>query len=144
MKKVMVKSLFDCLDYVIDYNGVATFAIISIQDSREGGFGFRFTKTPFCRDVLTIQFDDAEFAFDDDIQLFTREDAEKIIDFIRKNKTEVEHLIIHCYAGQSRSLAVGAFAVKMLGGNNRAYFNGHNPNMLVYNTLNEVFEEKYS
>lgn len=26
------------------------------------------------------------------------------------------YLLIHCYAGQSRSRAVGAFAVKMLGG----------------------------
>ena len=64
--------------------------------------------------------------------------ARQIIDFIRQNR-KVDTLLIHCYAGQSRSRAVGAFAVKMLGGDNSGYFTQGSPNMYVYDTLEKVW-----
>ena len=141
IKSVMVKSLFDCFDYVADYKGRETFAIISIQDAVEGGFGFRFIKTPHCLDVLTLYFDDTD-ELDGSAAAFTPEQARQVIDFIRTNKSRVDRLLIHCYAGQSRSLAVGAFAVKMLGADNRAYFAGRFPNRLVYDTLVQEYSRQ--
>lgn len=44
--------------------------------------------------------------------------------------------------GQSRSRAVGAFAVKMLGGDNSRYFSQGNPNMYVYDTLETVLMQE--
>ena len=67
--------------------------------------------------------------------------AKQIIAFIKKNR-KVETLLVHCYAGQSRSRAVGAFAVKMLGGDNSRYFSQGNPNMHVYDTLETVWMQE--
>ena len=47
----------------------------------------------------------------------------------------VETLLVHCYGGQSRSRAVGAFAVEMLGGNSERYFETGSPNQYVYDVL---------
>lgn len=54
---------------------------------------------------------------------------------LSENIKDVDTLLIHCYAGQSRSRAVGAFAVKLLGGDNSVYFKKYNPNEYVYNLL---------
>ncbi|MBR6669499.1 MAG: hypothetical protein IKL31_01980 [Ruminococcus sp.] len=66
--------------------------------------------------------------------LFSDEQADQIIDFILKNKS-VDTLLVHCYGGQSRSRAVGAFAVNMLGGDNSRYFETGRPNEYVYEVL---------
>ncbi len=134
MKQVLVKSLFDCFDYVADYRGTESFAIISIQDVKKGGFGVEFVPTEHCKEVLTLQFDDAEVQTDH-VTLFTEEQAMQIIKFIRRNRHRSDRLLVHCYAGQSRSMAVGAFAVKMLGGDNKRYFQVASPNQMVYQTL---------
>lgn len=111
-----------------------TYIVISIQDSHTQGFGFQFTENQFCKGVLTLLFDDviSEVAgaviFDDDM-------ADRIIDFINQYKNKVDTLLVHCYAGQSRSMAVGAFAVKMLGGDNSYYFKNGNLNQYIYDAL---------
>ena len=35
-----------------------TYAAISIQDTYDGGFGFELKKNKYCKDVLTLYFDD--------------------------------------------------------------------------------------
>lgn len=147
MKKVLVKSVYDAFDYVLEHYypvGLAEFAqrtdryaVISIQDTHTDGFGFQFTKNNSCADVLTLLFDDIERNVDG-AKLFSVEQAEQIIDFIQKNKT-VETLLVHCYGGESRSRAVGAFAMEMLGGSSKTLFETGHPNMHVYNTLKDVF-----
>ena len=117
-----------------------TYAIISIQDTHTGGFGVTFTQSQYCKDVLTLYFDDVIREVEGAV-LFTNEMAGQIIDFIKKNR-KVDTLLIHCYAGQSRSRAVGAFAVKMLGGDNSRYFLQGNPNMYVYDTLETVWMQE--
>lgn len=67
--------------------------------------------------------------------LFDDEMADKIIDFIAEKKRVADTLLVHCYAGQSRSRAVGAFAVEMLGGDNSRYFEEGTPNQYVYDVL---------
>lgn len=130
MKRVLVKSVFDAFEYVMQHYYPAgmedmvekadTYAVISIQDTHTGGFGLTFTENRFCKGVLTLYFDDVIREVEGAVA-FTDEMAEQVIAFIDDHKT-VDTLLVHCYAGQSRSRAVGAFAVKMLGGDNAGYF----------------------
>ena len=150
MRRVLVRSVFDAFEYVMQHYYPAgmeemversdTYAVISIQDSHTGGFGITFTENQFCKGVLTLQFDDIIRPVDGAV-LFTEDMAESIIHFIRDHRS-ADTLLIHCYAGQSRSKAVGAFAVKMLGGDNSAYFKKASPNMYVYQLLESCFERE--
>ena len=150
MKRVLVKSVFDAFDYVMDHYYPAgledlasrsdTYAVISIQDTHTKGFGLEFRENQFCKGVLTLYFDDIVKEVPGAV-LFSRGQAEKILDFIHAQK-RVDTLLIHCYAGQSRSRAVGAFAVKMLGGDNSRYFKTGTPNPHVINILEEVWDSR--
>ncbi len=145
MKKIMVKSVHDAFEYVMQHYYPAgleemversdTYVVISIQDSHTGGFGVKFTENQFCKGVLTLYFDDIEREVDGAV-LFSDEMAQEIIKFIRTYNNKVDTLLLHCYAGQSRSRAVGAFAFKMLGGDNSAWFEKYSLNHYVYNVLN--------
>ena len=147
MKRVLLKSVFDAFDYVLSHYApfgmeeaaerTDLYAVISIQDASTDGFGFVFRKNRFCADVLTLYFDDVEREADGAV-LFSDGQAEQIIDFILKNR-KVETLLVHCYGGQSRSRAVAAFAVKMLGGDNSPYFETGSPNRHVYDVLESAW-----
>ena len=150
MKRVLVRSVYDAFDYVMAHYYPAgleefaekadTYAVISIQDTHTDGFGIAFTENRFCKGVLTLLFDDIDHDVDGAV-LFSAEMAREVIAFIRAQRS-AETLLIHCYGGQSRSRAVGAFAVKMLGGNNERNFAEGNPNRHVYDTLMKVWEEE--
>ena len=150
MKRVLVKSVYEAFDYVMAHYSPAgleeqaeekdSYAVISIQDGQSDGFGFVFTENRFCRGVLTLRFDDIERPVPGAV-LFSKEMAEQIIDFIGQMR-EADTLLLHCYAGQSRSMAVGAFAVKMLGGSNTRYFLSYQPNRFVYDTLMEIWRAR--
>ena len=152
MKRVIVRSIHEAFDYVMAHYYPAgleemaektdTYAVISIQDTHTGGFGVEFTESRFCEGVLTLYFDDIVKPVEDAV-LFDEEMAEDIIDFILLNR-DCETLLVHCYGGQSRSMAVGAFAVKMLGGDNSRYFAEKNPNAHVYETLMRVWKRRGS
>ena len=95
MDKVIVRSVYDAFEYVMDHyypNGQEeyaprkdTYAVISIQDTHTDGFGFVFTKTRYCKDVLTLYFDDI-FKEVRGAVLFSEEQAEEIISFIWKSR----------------------------------------------------------
>lgn len=145
MKKVLVKSVYDAFEYVMQHYYPAgleelversdTYAVISIQDSHTNGFGVTFSENKYCKGVLTLQFDDVIGEVEGAVP-FSDEMAIHIINFIRKHEY-VDTLLIHCYAGQSRSRAVGAFAVWMLGGDNSNYLKKYNLNKFVYDKLME-------
>jgi len=149
LKRVLVKSVYDAFDYVLEHYypfGLEEFAqrsdryaVISIQDTHTDGFGIRFAPSSSCTDVLTLYFDDIDRSVEG-AALFSEEQAEQIIRFIRKNEA-AETLLVHCYGGESRSRAVGAFAQEMLGMSSRDLFETGHPNMQVYNTLKDVFEK---
>ncbi len=103
------------------------------------GFGIQFAKSKSCADVLTLFFDDIEKEVGG-AKLFSEAQAREIIGFIQKNRG-AETLLIHCYGGESRSRAVGAFAVEMLGGSSEKYFETGHPNRHVYQTLKDVFDK---
>ena len=152
MKRVLFKSVYDAFEYVIGHyypfgmeefaERKDTYAVISIQDTHTGGFGFIFTKNCFCKDVLTLYFDDIVKDVDG-VQLFSKVQAMQVIDFVKRN-TAVDTLLVHCYGGESRSRAVAAFVVRMLGGNNEKYFQTGKPNEHVYKTLLKTWAESVS
>lgn len=152
MKRVLVKSVHGAFDYVMKHYypyGIAaeaaeqgaltdTYAVISIQDSHTEGFGVQFTENQFCKGVLTLMFDDIVTEVDGAV-LFDDEMGDAIIDFIEKHRRTVDTLLVYCYAGQSRSRAVGAFAVDMLGGDNSKYFEDGVPNQYIYDVLESAW-----
>jgi predicted protein tyrosine phosphatase len=90
-----------------------TYAAISIQDTIDGGFGFELKKNKYCKDVLTLYFDDIEEP-EHGLRLISLPQAKAIVEFIKAHSEDVDTLLIHCFAGVSRSRAVGAFACEML------------------------------
>lgn len=91
MKRVLVKSVYDAFEYVMQHFycfGQAdmaerkdTYAVISIQDTHTQGFGFQFCENQFCKGVLTLYFDDIIREVDGAV-LFTDEMADQIIAFV--------------------------------------------------------------
>lgn len=152
MKRILVKSVYDAFEYVMEHycpNGLEdmamrkdTYAVISIQDTHTNGFGFCFAESRTCKGVLTLYFDDIIHPVDGAV-FFNEKMAEEIIDFIQAH-TSADTLLIHCYAGQSRSAAAGAFAMLMMGRDNTEYLRTHNINMPVYETLLAVWNRKKS
>ena len=150
MKRIMLRSVYDAFDYVMAHYAPAgmeemaqkqdTYVVISIQDTHTEGFGFEFRTNKYCKDVLTLYFDDTVKEVDGAV-LFNQEHAEKIIDFLQNNKA-AETLLVHCYGGESRSRAVAAFAAKMLGTDNSRYFETGHPNPVVYETLEKVWKQR--
>ena len=61
MKRVLLRSVFDAFEYVMDHyypfgleelaQRKDSYAVISIQDSHTEGFGFEFTESRSCRGV---------------------------------------------------------------------------------------------
>lgn len=151
MKRILVKSVYDAFDYVMDHyypNGLEelasqndSYAVISIQDTHTDGFGFEFRKNLFCQDVLTLYFDDIETEVENAV-LFSKEMAEDVIRFIARNRN-VDTLLIHCYGGLSRSKAIGAFAVELFHADSSQYHEG-TFNRHVYDTLKQVYHSKQS
>ena len=148
MKRIMLRSVYDAFDYVMAHYAPFgmeemaekkdTYVVISIQDTHTEGFGFEFKKNKYCKDVLTLYFDDIVKEVEGAV-MFNKDHAEKIIKFVKKNKA-VDTLLVHCYGGESRSRAVCAFVAKMLGSDNSKYFETGHPNPIVYDTLMEVWE----
>ena len=100
-------------------------AIISINNSLENGFEDEYHVCNDAENVLNLNFDDVDpthLDLDDDIEtftykrnnntitsihFFTKEMANKSVDFIEKNKDK--NFFIHCSAGISRSQAFVLF-----------------------------------
>jgi predicted protein tyrosine phosphatase len=84
--------------------------------------------------VLRMVFDDATFDENErraklglnELVLFTREQAQQILDFVNKN-SEVETFYVHCSAGRSRSGAVGTFINDIWGSQTFEQFLQSNP-----------------
>lgn len=76
---------------------------------------------------------------------FTTLDAQSILLFVSQVANYTDELLIHCEAGRSRSIGVGAALAKIYNNDDSYYFKHYTPNMLVYRTiLNtwQIFEER--
>ena len=152
MKRVLVKSLFDAFDYVMAHYfpyGLEefaerndTYAVISIQDTHIEGFGVRFCENRYCKGVLTLLFDDIEQEVSG-AKLFSEDQAIQIIDFVKQHE-DVDTMLVHCYGGESRSRAVGAFIVEMFGKKDSRYLTSGHPNRHVYRVLKQVWRKEKS
>ena len=116
-----------------------TYAVISIQDTAYGGFGFELKENEYCKGVLTLYFDDIEKP-QHGAQLFTNEQAAEIIRFLLSYAYKVDTLLLHCFAGISRSKAVERFAREMF---SLPSMNDYFYNEYVYSTLNRVWSEEH-
>ena len=133
--KVLSKNLFDTTLTKMKINDsnveMQKFAFISIINSD-------LIETSFFKEdhinVLRLVFDDATQEENErrikagltELQLFTRNQAIQIIDFIEKNKN-VETFYVHCLAGSSRSGAVGTFINDIYGSQTFHQFLESNP-----------------
>ena len=102
MRRILVKSLNEAFDFVMDHYYPAgceedakrkdTYAVISIQDTHTGGFGVTFAENKFCKGVLTLYFDDVVKETKGAV-LFDENMADSVIAFIRSHM-DVDTLLI--------------------------------------------------
>lgn len=149
MYSIEVMSYIQALQYVYNHSGERDdkkYAIISIQEYTNGyGLGLEFKQGGNCLDALNIEFSDIGpstplgIHTENELKVMTKEDAVKIHNFVENLSEDVEKLIIHCYAGASRSVAVAAAISKVKFGDDRIYFKDGCPNMHVYNMVLEAY-----
>ena len=126
MKKIVVSSRSKAKEFISD----VPWAAISISDHRDD-----LPKLNACQRVglLQLVFEDTEFNTPDSFKL---EHAKQIIEFVREVNDKIEVLLVHCFAGWSRSPAVAAAIDKMLNKKNiTRYWEDYEPNMLVFDTI---------
>lgn len=114
--RILVLSLEETINYVMDHYAppgceefterTDDYAVISFQDTHLGGFGIEFKENRYCKGVLNLYVDDIVKEVEG-AGLFYDEHANQIVSFVDKHKDIIDTLVIHCYAGQSRSVAVG-------------------------------------
>ena len=105
-------------------------------------------------DLLRLVFEDLDAipgpdfskAFPEKVKnLFTKEHANEVLDFLCENWKKVKLLMIHCYAGQSRSAAVGLFVCENLQSGWLTIYKEifKMPNKMVYSILKEEFVKSF-
>ncbi|MCK9458205.1 MAG: hypothetical protein M0R80_00875 [Proteobacteria bacterium] len=76
--------------------------------------------------------------------VFKEEHAEKILDFVCENWDKTNLLMAHCYAGMSRSAAVGKAIASIMQPRFEADYKFYPMcNKLVYETIMRVYQEKF-
>lgn len=97
----------------------------------------------FVKEIVQFEFLDIDEKASPDIYpdfAMTKEDAKLILEFIKKTDAQNRSLIVHCFAGVSRSGAVAKFASEKFNFIRRnAHCNLFNEH--VYQLLNEVYDE---
>lgn len=137
--------------------------IISICDSSEFFQKLSKTSTNGVKDILYLSFDDIEdinfdshrylkkdegFIIDNftgcSYKVISKEDANRIVDFINIWYDKVDRIIVHCVAGISRSSGTCAAIKKAMTGNDNDIFKNprYVPNMTCYKTVLSCFAER--
>lgn len=153
IKVLNYKNAFDYVynnSYLLNQNN-NKYAIISIQDGPNNEMGFIYKKGGNCLGALNLWFSDVtEMGYKEALKhnnynylkLISDEDCLKIRVFIEEiSKLDIDTLIIHCRAGQSRSAGVAAALSQVLFGNDYEYFNSprYTVNMTVYYKVLKAF-----
>ena len=122
----------------------SAYIVISIHDPDKPKP--RVKKQSGLRAVLQLAFHDAEPAVSrvlpERIKLMTAEQAGQIRAFEEKHKDEVGAVVVHCEQGMSRSPAVAAALCKRMGGDDREFWEGYQPNGYVYRMVLEGGEKR--
>jgi len=112
-----------------NWNAQPREAMISITGTGEA----RVVLKKGWRHVLRVTFDDIEKT-QFGLKLFSDREADKVIDFLDKIEGKVDHVVIHCRFGQSRSPAIARYISQRYdlsnGFGNHRTFNRH-----VFSTL---------
>jgi len=115
------------------------WACVSIIDHPESGWP-KINKVQQV-DMLQLAFGDV-LKENQYYQLFDEKQAQQILDFVDNVWEKIDALMIHCYAGISRSPAVAAAISQIKLNTNNDIFDLYTPNLLVYNTIIEVYRNK--
>lgn len=111
--------------------------IISINDSTDGFNSF--SKNPNIKAVCSLFFDDIISKNENGI-LMSEEDAEKIKNFINKWWDRADRLIVHCYAGISRSSGCMSAILQSKGIDDSWVWSGkYSPNIYVAKMIKRAF-----
>lgn len=78
-----------------------------------------------------------------DLRLFGKEDALKILNFVKLYKDKIDLIAVNCEAGISRSAGISAALSAILNGagSDQYYFSNYCPNMLVYRKILDTYYE---
>ena len=117
--------------------------VISIQ-----GPNFDFVKLPEQKsrlDWIGLTFydldrDTGQFPYDRFI--FTKSQADLILQFVDKWKDRINLILINCVAGISRSAGVAAALSKIINGEDSYFFKHYLPNSKVYSTILNTYYTK--
>lgn len=92
-----------------------------------------FTTTSFIKDIVRVKFDDVSRS-SDTMKAIQPEDAKLIATKVLQWKDEISQIIVHCYAGMSRSAGVAAAIGKYLIDDDTFIFDEdyYYPNMTCY------------
>lgn len=132
------------------FESEAPWACISIADIK--GEHPKICKVK-CQGILQLIFLDSESESDlmnseiellkkNESSMFTETHAEQILDFVNEIWDKVETLLVHCYAGYSRSPAVAAALSKIYYNQDEHFFKSYSPNKMIYNTILKVAQER--
>lgn len=127
-----------------------TTAYTSIRDNhilisiRNPGLSLDLPKSPYCKATLVLNFEDKE-DIAPNTTTFDADMAKQILDFVNAHCHKAGTIVVHCYAGVSRSVAVSSALSKILNHKDDNIYSIGTPNMLVYLTiLQTYFSDKFS
>ena len=135
-----------------------TSIVISINSSCELFLEIPYNSKNGIKKLLSLSFDDItddtysdmveecpEYVTEHSAVLMSKQDAARIVAFVKKYKDSVDGIIVHCDAGVSRSAGIMAAIMKWLTGDDSKIFNDlrFHPNMWCYRlVLNEFMKEE--
>ena len=130
--KVLSRQAFE------EFKSDESFIVISITDPNSEKV--KIKNKPI--DILSLQF----FDLDKDIGqfpysqfIFTINQAQQILNFVKKYKNKVNLIIVHCEAGISRSAGVAGALSLIYNGTDEYYFEKYLPNMFVYRKILNMY-----
>ncbi len=117
-----------------------TCAVISIRDP--GNPKPKIIIKGRCVGVLYLEFHDAEWIqgvdLPKDIVLMETWQACQVWAFFEQHRSRIDTLVVHCYAGISRSSAVALAICESMGGSTMKFYTYYQPNEHVYGRMRYV------
>ncbi len=113
---------------------------IIISITNPGDEDIKFYPNSQIKDILSIKFFDS---IDDLPDAMREEDALKIKNFIDKWKNKIQHIVIHCEEGISRSAGVAKALMLYLNNNNQEILNNkrYYPNERCFRLVKKIIND---
>lgn len=106
----------------------------------------RIPQGPMCREILRLSFPDVDSVIEgySESDLFAADDAARVWALVLGLGDEITRVVLHCDAGMSRSPGMAAALSKVLNGDDTEFFRRYRPNMRVYRTMLNAYEERFA